>query len=232
MPTTYRETFDHGPGGWYGWVNNTEGMKPLPWKKGRMITRSPWWIDYNHAPPGAGYLHMLFCLSTRGPFGEQMKEMSGKNRFVDGGYPRDFRGARMTIRVRGELETRGTEMMLLVQAKIGDIVSSWLLTGRPFKVGKQWKQQSVVLPVDPKYWTPLGARHDRLDYYNVLPLEEVLRDVNANFLFVLFPLDIRPMGPLAGHPHRLRPGRDYPVWTSRLPEGYIELDTFELKFKD
>jgi hypothetical protein len=226
----YRETFDHGPAGWYGWVNNAEGMKALPWRKGRMTTRSPWWIDYNHAPPGAGYLHMLFCLCTRGPFGDQMKEMAGKNGFVAGGYPLDFRNARMTVRVRGELEARGAQMRLLVQAKIGDIVSSWLLA-KPFPVGRTWKEQSAVLTNDPKKWTPLGARYDRLDYYNVLPLDEVLRNVNVNILFVLFPLDVRPMGPIPGHPHRLRAGKDYPVWTSRLPDGYIELDTVKLEFK-
>jgi hypothetical protein len=26
-----------------------------------------WWIDYNHAPPGAGYMHLLASLNTAGP---------------------------------------------------------------------------------------------------------------------------------------------------------------------
>ena len=59
---TYVETFEHGPGGWWGWINNARGPKALEHRRGMVISRSPWWIDYNHAPPGAGYLHMLFCI--------------------------------------------------------------------------------------------------------------------------------------------------------------------------
>jgi hypothetical protein len=38
------------------------------------------------------------------------------------------------------------------------------------------------------------------------------------------------MGPLHGDPHRLRPERDYPVWRSRLPEGYLMLDEVRIEF--
>lgn len=64
---TYVETFDHGPGGWFGWVSNLEGPKRLERTSSALVSRSPWWIDYNHAPPGAGYLHILFCMLTKGP---------------------------------------------------------------------------------------------------------------------------------------------------------------------
>jgi len=84
--------------------------------------------------------------------------------------------------------------------------------------------------MDPLQWTCLGARHDRQDFYGWLPLEAVLRDVNVNIMFVLFPLDIRPMGPISGDAHRLRAGRDYPVWASALPEGYVQLDTVKIEF--
>ena len=33
-----------------------------------------------------------------------------------------------------------------------------------------------------------------------------------------------------GEPHILRPERDYPVWRSRLPEGYVVMDTVEIEF--
>ncbi|MEY4178250.1 MAG: hypothetical protein RLY70_1824, partial [Planctomycetota bacterium] len=36
-------------------------------------------------------------------------------------------------------------------------------------------------------------------------------------------------GPLPGDPDRLRPERDYPVWRSRLPEGYVMLDEVRLE---
>ena len=54
--------------------------------------------------------------------------------------------------------------------------------------------------------------------------------VAQTILFVLSPLDVAPMGPLAGNPHLLRPERDYPVWRSRLPEGYVLLDEVRIEF--
>ena len=50
-------------------------------------------------------------------------------------------------------------------------------------------------------------------------------------LLVLHPLNIEPMGTIADDPHRLRPEKDYPVWRSRLPEGYLLLDEVRIEFK-
>ena len=67
MSHVYEETFDRGPGGWWGFAGNHLGLQPLAWRRGVVTTRSPWWIDYNHAPPGAGYLHMLARFGPRTP---------------------------------------------------------------------------------------------------------------------------------------------------------------------
>ena len=75
-----------------------------------------------------------------------------------------------------------------------------------------------------------GSRHDRVEYYGTIDLPRVLADVNTDILLVLFPLDVVPMGPLAGDPHRLRPEKDYPVWRGRLPEGYVLLDEVRIEF--
>jgi hypothetical protein len=228
----YSETFDDGPGGWYGWISNAAGPKPLDIRESCAVSRSPWWIDYNHAPPGAGYLHLLYMLNTRGRPGEHQREVEGQNHFAARPFPTDFAGARMALRLRGELEDRGAQLMLLCQAVQGGICSGWLLTGQPFQVTPEWSEQTVTLAPDPTQWTCLGSRHDRADYYGELPLEVVLGDVNADILLVLFPLSVSPMGPLAGDPHRLRPERDYPVWRSRLPEGYVLLDEVSITFGD
>jgi hypothetical protein len=226
----YVETFDDGPGGWYGWISNAAGPKPLEIRDGCAISRSPWWIDYNHAPPGAGYLHLLYMLNTRGRPGEHQREVEGKNRFIEGGCPTDFTHARITLRLRGELEARGAQLLLLCQAVQDGICSGWLLTGQPFRVTADWSEQTVTAVPDPAQWTCLGSRHDRTDFYGEIPLAEVLRDVNTDILLVLHPLDIAPMGPLAGDPHRLRPEKDYPVWRSRLPEGYVYLDEVQIVY--
>lgn len=226
----YLETFNDGPGGWFGWLDNARGPKPLEIRDGCAVSRSPWWIDYNHAPPGAGYLHLLYMLLTRGPAGEHHREVAGHNRFVAGRFPTDFRHARLSLRLRGELLDRGAKFCLLCQAVQRGICSGWLLTGQPLCVTPDFSEQTLECVPDESQWTCLGSRHDRSDYYGRIPLAEVLADVNADILLVLHGLDVAPMGPLAGDPHILRPEKDYPVWRSRLPEGYIMLDEVRIEF--
>jgi hypothetical protein len=226
----YLETFDNGPGGWFGWISNAAGPKPLEVRDGCLVSRSPWWIDYNHAPPGAGYLNLLAMLLTRGPFGENQREVAGENRFVDGGFSTNFTEAKITLRLKGELHANGAQLCLLVQSVHDGTCSGWLLTGQPFEVTPDWSVQSAVAIPEASQWTPLGSRHDRADYYGIIDLPRVLADVNTDILLVLFPLDVVPMGSLEGDRHRLRPERDYPVWRSRLPEGYILLDEVRIEF--
>ena len=230
MGARYCEAFDDGPGGWYGWIDNQHGYKRLMMRDSAIITHSPWWIDYNHAPPGAGYLHMLACLQTAGASGEYQKECAVPNRFVIVGFTTDMRGAKLTLRLRGELETRGANLLLLVQGAADRKVSGWALTGRPFHVTKDWSEQTVLLEPDEKLWTGLGARHDRTDSYGRIDLARILADVNVNIMLIMFPLNVAPMLPMKDDPHKLRAGKDYPVWASRLPEGYVMVDEVRIDF--
>lgn len=230
--TTYVETFDDGPGGWFGFIDNFQGEKALSVKDGALWSYSPWWVDYNHAPPGgAGYLQLLMGIMTRGPFGERHKELAGPNRFVEGGYRGNFTNARVTVRLRGELERRGAQLVLLVQGTVGAICSGWLLTGQPLEVTPGWSEQAITAVPDPAQWTCLGARFNRTDMYGTIDLRKILTDVNTNIYLVMFPVTVVPMGPIPGDPHVLRAGRDYPLWQSRLPEGYMGLDTVRIDFK-
>lgn len=229
MPT-YAETFDEGPGGWFGWISNAAGPKPLEIRESCAISRSPWWIDYNHAPPGAGYMHLLYMLFTSGAASEHQREVAGPNRYIAGGFGTDFTNARVTLRLRGEVLARGSRLHLLCQGVHDGICTGWLLTGQAFAVATDWSEQTVVCVPDERQWTCLGSRHDRTDSYGHTPLANVLGDVNADILLVLHPLDVAPMGPIDGDPHRRRPERDYPVWRSRLPEGYVMLDEARIEF--
>ena len=227
----YRETFDDGPGGWFGFVDNFHGTKALPVEDGIIRAFSPWWIDYNHAPPGgAGYLHIVTGLHTRGPFSEKLNEEAGPNQFVRTGCPTDFRDARLKLRLKGEVELRGAQLVLLLQSTIDCLCSGWLLTGQAISITPDWSEPTITCTVDESQWVNLGTRRDRADRYGFLPLDRVLADVNTNLLLVLFPLNVVPMGPISGDPLVLRPGRDYPVWQSRLPEGYVMVDTVEIEF--
>jgi len=120
--------------------------------------------------------------------------------------------------------------LLLVQGVHNEICTGWLLTGQPISVTPDWSEQTITAVPDESQWKCLGSRHDRTDYYGSNPLKTVLGDVNADILLVLYPLDVAPMGPIDGDPHHLRPEKDYPVWRSRLPEGYVMLDKIQIDF--
>ena len=229
---TYVETFENGPGGWFGWESNALGPKSLETGAGCVISRSPWWIDYNHAPPGAGYMHLLFALSTSGIQSEHQKEVAGEPRFAQGRYGTDFTNAKVVLRLKGELLARGAQLVLLCQGVHGGICSGWALTGQPVEITEDWSAPTVTLVPDESQWTCMGSRHDRTDSYGRIELSRILANVSANIILVLFPLTIEPMGPIEGDRHILRPGKDYPVWRSRLPEGYVMLDEVRIEFAD
>ena len=230
MTNTYQETFDAGAGGWYAWDSNYAGDKPLEIVDGSAVSRSPWWIDYNHAPPGAGYMHLLFMLDTLGRPTERKIEIAGHNNFVRQGPSTNFVDAEVTFRLKGELVLHDAQLVLLCQGVHDGLCSGWLLTGQPITVTDEWTESTLNARLDADQWTSLDSRHDRTECYGTRPLETVLSDVNTNILLVLFPLDIAPMGPIDGDPHRLRPDVDYPIWRHRLPEGYVAMDEARISF--
>jgi hypothetical protein len=227
---TYRETFDDGPGGWLGWESNAAGAKRLEVGAGFVGSRSPWWIDYNHAPPGAGYMHLLFALNTTGVSTEHTLELAGRNRLIEGGYGTNFTNAKLSLRMKGQVHARGAKMILLCQGSHDGICAGWSLTGQPFEITQDWSTQTITAAPDESLWTAMGTRHDRTESYGRAPLQTALADVNANIILVLFPLTIEPMGPIDGDRHMLRPEKDYPVWRSSLPEGYVMLDEVSIEF--
>lgn len=232
MSRIYVEDFNDGPGGWFGWLDNFKGPKPLLIRDSAAVTQSPWWIDYNHAPPGAGYLHLPYILFTGGgaAYNEVYTETGGINRFLERGYPTDFRNAKISLRLRGELLKRGAEFVLLIQTNAGGLTSGWLLTGQPIPINENWTDVTIAATLDPTQWTCLKARHNRAKTYGLIPLAQALANVNVDIILTFFPLDVQPMGRIDGDPHCLRAGKDYPVWTSRLPEGYVELDRIQIEF--
>lgn len=229
MPSqSYIETFDHGPGGWVRVVDNVSAPAALPVKDGALWSYGPWWVDYNHAPPGAGYLQLLMCLNTKGPFGETLKEVGGENRFVTGGFSRDLTNATVMARIKGELEAAGTKICVLIQGSQDGMVTGWIHTGKTMTVTPEFSEQSVKLVPDESKWTCLGARQGREDFYGRTPLNRILSDVNVNLYLLLFPVMPKPMGPIAGDPHQLRAGKDYPVWPSSIAQGYVAVDTIRI----
>ena len=226
---TYRHCFADGPGGWYGW--NAEGASALEIVDGVAVSRSPWWVDGNHAPPGGGYLHILFTLNTR--VEGESAAVGGQNGFIRGGFPTDFTNARLTFRIRGDLDARGAQLVLLVQSDITEPVRTRVnsvLAAQPVDVTPDWSTQTITCAPNNGQWICLGSRHSRMETYGWGPIAPVLRDVTCDIILVLFPLDVVPAEPVPGDPHVLRAGHDYRIDTSRLPSGDVMLNDVTIEF--
>lgn len=234
----YIETFDEGPGGWFCFDReHANGPVSPEISKGAIVSRSPWWVDPNHAPPGAGYLHLLFVLYMVRALADlkEIRRVSWPNRFVEGGYPTDLRNAKLHLRIRGEVDLRGAQLVLLAQSDISKDPGhpNWVnqvLSSQPVKITPKWSQQTLCLTTDPRKWTPLGGRHDSVGFYGKGPIEEVLRNMNGDIIFVLFPLDVVPSQPIEGDPHILSAYTDYKPDRSRLPEGYVMMDEVRIEY--
>ncbi|MCX5659716.1 MAG: hypothetical protein NTW19_08345 [Planctomycetota bacterium] len=239
MPSkNYIETFDKDAGGWIGWIGGGGGPKALELADSAATTRSPWGIDINHAPPGAGYLHLLYVLLTTAAKdypAARFDPLAGPNKFINGDYPRDFTKARMTFRVKGDLRLAGSELALLIQCDepIPGVRSNHTLHGQPIKVTKDWSEQTITLEPDEKQWTPMGVRKVGADCatYGNAPIAAALKKVNVDIILVLFPLEIVPVTPPKGGLHDLRAGKDYAVDAAKLPAGYVTIDEIRIDFR-
>ncbi len=227
----YIEDFDDGPGGWLTWKDNLEGAARLEMQPGAAVARVPCWVDYLHAPPGAGYLHILFFLHTARypPFPERWLELGGGNRFI-GRFPTDFTGARVTLRLKGDIDLKGSQLLFHAQAKVGERYVNYALTGQPIEITREWSEQTITLDLDPEQGLYLGQRHDREALLGAGPIDAVLGDLNRDIHLILFPLDVVPAQPLTRDPHWLKAGEDYPVDESRLPHGSVLLDRVEIEW--
>jgi hypothetical protein len=229
----YIEDFDRGAGGWL--ANRYDS---LPIFDGAAYCFGPWYLDSHHAPPGAGYLHMLMYLYTSdknvGP--ERTSHLDG-NRFIGQNKSTDLTNARLSVRLRGEIELHGAHLLLLIQGKTPKTTANFVLSGQPLQVEHDWMEQTLTLTPDPKQWTCLGARWDKGNEYGCDDIAAVLRDVNWDIMFVLFPLKIVPTHPdRVSDLHKMRPGQDYPGYPSYevehkyLPKGIIMFDWVKIEY--
>lgn len=228
LRTPYMETFDKGSG---GWIANR--YHPLPVFDGVAHLFGPWYLDSHHAPPGAGYLNMLMYLYTKSQ--NHNERVGGVNHFTSANHSTDFRNARLSLRLRGEIDLQGAEMVVLVQSTTQKTTANFILTGQPFKISKSWSEQTVTLAPDAGQWTCLGGRESKKQLYGCDEIETVLKDVNLDMMLVLFPLNVVPVKAVS-EPHKLRAGQDYPdepsyeVWQKYLPKGLIMVDSVKIEY--
>jgi hypothetical protein len=229
----YGENFDNGAGGWLA-----NRYDPLPIIDGVAYCYSPWYLDSHHAPPGAGYLHMLMYLYTSDKnVGADRKAHLQGNRFIEQNKSPDLTNARLSVRLRGDVDLQGAQLLLLIQGKTAKTTANFVLSGQPLRVGREWTEQTLVLSPNPGQWTCLGARWDETDVYGCDDIATVLKDVNWDIMFVLFPLKIVPTHrELVKDLNRMRPGQDYPGYPSYeveqkyLPRGVIMFDSVRVDY--
>ncbi len=225
----YFEDFANGPG---GWVANR--YHPLPVFDGVAYCYGPWFLDSHHAPPGAGYLHMLMYLHTNAAL---VGKHGQGNRFVAANKSTNLTNARLSVRLRGEMESNGAQLLLLAQARTPKTTANFLLTGRPFSITHAWSEQSVLLSPDPAQWTCLGPRESMRIHYGCDEIATVLKDVNVDLIFVLFPLKVVPRSDVK-EPHKLRAGQDFPdepsyeVEMKYLPKGIVMFDWVKIEYPE
>ena len=235
---TYFESFDHGSGGW------GKGRRyPLTIFDGVAYTYGPWWVDANHAPPGAGYLNILLWIYTNRKvmedsvgwfkskgFGLPHKSVS-ENRFITNNQSTDFTNARLTVRMRGDIDLKGTNLYLHLQGSNGKTTANYILKGQPLTVNRDWTEQTVTLTPDPDQWLCIGARHDMTDEYGCFPIDELLSDVSVNIIFVLFPVNVVPVENIPDK-HKLRAVADYHVNQEFLPKGVVMCDWVKIEYPE
>jgi hypothetical protein len=272
----YQEDWASGPCGWTSWgawPEDAEAPPPLSGNPGAgsleldliegggFVSRSPWWVDYNHAPPGqpaypgvfvkGSYLHLLAGLVTAPqPAGHTFGAATeGPNHFTAGGFSCDFTDAVVTVRVKGQLEARGSRLGLLAQARNetqsteSQAVNVNSVMPFPEAITPVWQEQSITLRPDDELWQCLGSRVDRLAgnpdninpaiAYGSGPAHELLSKLTGNIILVLFNLDVRPASGESvpeAEVHTLRAGLDYKVDRDRLPAGSIEFDWVRIEF--
>jgi hypothetical protein len=241
---TYWENFNEGDGGW-----RADMREPLLTMDGAAQCYSPWSVDANHAPPGAGYLHLLMYLHTTAQLvGDP--QLRKRNRFIREGHSLDFLDAHVTVRTRGKVDFAGPlynyaepmedlqelavpKMYLLFQSSGGRNWprANYLLTADPVELTKSWAETTLKLSADPERWTYLGSRHDLTHKYGSLPLEEVLRCVDVDLIFVLFPLTIQSLPTQHSESMHTRwAGRDYPPDQRYLPKGLVQFDFVRIDY--
>ena len=227
--TPYVHKFSQGHGGWMA-----DNRDPLRIWDGIANCYSPWFLDPNHAPPGAGYLHLVLWMHTDKRWYQSSRKSAARlpyrcSSFADNGKSKDLRDARLTVRLRGGVDLKGAQLVLLAQSETAKTTANMVLSAQPLAITAEWSDQTIVLANDPKQWTCLGARVGQEYQYGCDAIDTVLSDVNVDLIFVLFPLKPTPACEGADRPG-LYAGLNYPADVKSLPRGLIQFESIRIDY--
>jgi len=205
----YRESWNEGRGGWFGGLTGG-GLKDLVHHErggatgGFVRFTEPSGHDHNH-DDGIGTLHLCkyFYPGVLGP------ALNQPSAFLGGGDP-DFRGAKVSLFVRGnDWVPNGSELMwwtqsqsnIDVMAKPGWERANWAYTGfslNDYLRSGKWEKVEYRLLNDTEQWTFGGNNHQQRNpqRYSYWSIDESQRHLNCDFFHLLTFVD--PKNPPSG----------------------------------
>jgi hypothetical protein len=199
----YRHDFSGGSGGWLTVALDVapdqlpegalscwnEGLRkncyvPVGTSNGQMMLKSPWYLDPNHAPPGAGYLALLTWVYLRGYAGADTEHLTEI----------DLRDLTLRASMKSEgLDVKAGALYFWFQMLGPDgRYVNYAYTARSVNAllrEDRFTELRLRLRPDPASWTCLGASQARAEYYGCLPLDQAMSHVNADFGFIILPVD-------------------------------------------
>lgn len=205
----YTEDFSQGSGGWhfyqlsdtvppsadycgtgtYGYAYTCQ--MPMDWSdSGTVESKAPWFVDENHAAPGAGILSLIGWVWLNGEYG---------------GIPAatlDLRNTELTARIWvDDLVIGDGHLVFWFQTYRSEIgkYQNYALTAYPVERhlrDEKWVTVRIHLPKREGAWTCLGAAPWRVETYGCGSVADALADVNYDFGFIVLP--VSPSAPPTG----------------------------------
>ena len=175
---------------WTSWLSLTACTIDVPVAGDRMVLESPWWLDPNHAPPGAGYLGLVTWTYLDG----------GPDETTFGVPALDLRDVTLRVALRAEnLDLKGSHLNFWFQTTMPDgRFANFVYQRAPIERhlpanGSDLELVEITLSGDPDAWTCLSTAPDRADFYGCMDVREAMSAVDNDFGFILFPVSGSPL---------------------------------------
>lgn len=221
----YRESWDHGTGGWHKRDGPMEHHASGGAAGGFVRYHSPTLDDHNH-DDGIGTLHLASYLYIGAFMDAALRESMGPHNPLLSAGEADLRGAEVSLYVRGhDWQPNGSELIWWTQSQSDpavtrqpdwrcDPTANWAYTGcmltDALRSGN-WEHVTYCLRNDSDQWSFGGYYTEQPDWkrYDYWPIDLVQAKVNYDFFHLLAFVD--PDNP---------------------PRGWIDFDEFELVYRN
>ena len=166
---------------WQSWQGKFACTSFVPIRDGEVILNSPWWLDNNHAPPGAGYLNLLFYNYIDTIFSGNKKSLNLEDRTL-------------YLKLRSSnLDLKQSKIFFWFQTKaINGKYINFVYTKVPIHLDEKMKTLEIKFTSNASDWICLGSNERRKDTYDCIDLKDAISDVNIDFGLIIFPTSNDP----------------------------------------